>query len=501
MVRKKKKLLLVNSVSSLAVQAMAILSSFIVPRCILSSFGSVINGTVESIGGFLGFLTLLEAGVGSVSRAELYRPVAAHDIHQTSAVVNETRHFFRKIARIYLASVIVFSLIYPSFARNEESFTFNLTLVLVVAITNIVQYYFGAGYIQVLYADQKIYLLNYVQAGAYLLNCIVVYVCARLGTGIHVLKLASTVPFIIKPIFTNIYVRCTYKIDKTAKSETTVLKQKWNNMLQTLAYYVHRKTDVVVLAVLSSGKAVSVYAVHALISNGLSSVLSSLCYGFTAKLGAQYGSSDEAGVKETFRVYDFFIYNATLLSFMTAELVIVDFIGLYTRGVNDANYNQPLFAAILLLAEAVYCFRMPYNNMVSVAGHFKQTQNAALIEAFLNIGLSLVLVNFWGITGVAVGTLIAMSYRTVYLARYLTKNILHLDRNESIKKVLACGMVITLSKVVGDVALSGIVVTSFAVWTLKTVAAFVIVLACCAVADLIFYRDTLKNCRRFIRRQ
>ncbi|NLA84082.1 MAG: sugar isomerase, partial [Clostridiales bacterium] len=54
------------------------------------------------------------------------------------------------------------------------------------------------------------------------------------------------------------------------------------------------------------------------------------------------------------------------------------------------------------------------------AGHYKQTQMSAIIEMLLNIIISIALVFRWGLVGVAIGTFIAMAYRTCYLALYLS---------------------------------------------------------------------------------
>ena len=66
-----------------------------------------------------------------------------------------------------------------------------------------------------------------------------------------------------------------------------------------------------------------------------------------------------------------------------------------------------------------YCLRLPYNAMVFAAGHYKQTQLSAIIEAVINIVVSVVLVSKWGLVGVAIGTFAAMTYRTLYLVLYL----------------------------------------------------------------------------------
>ena len=58
-----------------------------------------------------------------------------------------------------------------------------------------------------------------------------------------------------------------------------------------------------------------------------------------------------------------------------------------------------------------------------------------MIEAGINITISVIAVLFLGLTGVAVGTLAAMLYRTVYLVIYLSKNIINRKLRYFIKHI------------------------------------------------------------------
>ena len=95
----------------------------------------------------------------------------------------------------------------------------------------------------------------------------------------------------------------------------------------------------------------------------------------------------------------------------------------YTRGVTDANYNVPLFAILITLANASHSFRLPYSMLILTAGHYKQTQHSYLIAAGINIVVSIALVYFYGLLGVAIGTLVSMTYQTIWMAWYSYKNI------------------------------------------------------------------------------
>lgn len=481
-----------NTIASLAVQLAAVFSSFVVPQCILRAYGSTTNGLVSSITGFLGFLTLMESGVGNVARAELYRPVAEQDTRQISIVVNATHRFFQKVALLYVIFVVGFAAVFPFVVETEQDFWYTFTLVLIIAVANLVQYYFGAGYMQVLFADQKIYILYSIQAAAYLLSVILTVWLTQIGAGIHMVKLASALVFIVRPLAVNVYVKRKYALQNDLMVKEGVLTQKWNNMLQTIAYFVHSKTDVMVLTVFCTLKDISVYSIYAMVTTGLSSIISSLCNGFTSKLGSQYGKRDEK-VQDTFAAYELFVFNLTAICFVTAACVIQSFISIYTSNVKDAQYDQPVFAVLLILAEAIYCLRMPYNNMVSVAGHFRQTQLAALMEAGINIVLSVLLVWRYGLVGVAVGTLVAMAYRTLYLVVYLSHNILCREFRYFLKKLLSFGLAAGIAFLAARAASSFVAADGYLLWAVKSLIVMVIVCAVVGLVDIVLFPGETKE--------
>jgi len=123
--------------------------------------------------------------------------------------------------------------------------------------------------------------------------------------------------------------------------------------------------------------------------------------------------------------------------FVQGAILITPFVSLYTGGISDIDYYQPLFATLLCLAEYVYCTSLTYNNMIMAAGHIKQTQWISVTEAIINIVLSLILVKWIGIIGVALGTLIAFAFNTVANIVYMKKYIFDMSLGWIIKVYLA----------------------------------------------------------------
>ena len=73
------------------------------------------------------------------------------------------------------------------------------------------------------------------------------------------------------------------------------------------------------------------------------------------------------------------------------------------------------------------------------AGKFRETSKYAAAEAVLNIAVSLMLVRRWGITGVAVGTLFAMTVRMLMTVFYLKRTVLFRPVRKFWKSLLVFG--------------------------------------------------------------
>ena len=107
------------------------------------------------------------------------------------------------------------------------------------------------------------------------------------------------------------------------------------------------------------------------------------------------------------------------------------FVRLYTQGVTDADYIQPLFAIVLIAAEAINCLVLPCASLPIAADQMRQTRWGAYGEALINITVSCALMR-WQPLGVAFGTLAATVFRGLYYMVYSSRTILHISPSGNI---------------------------------------------------------------------
>lgn len=440
-----KKLLAWNTISSLLYQIVAIICGFILPRLILIHFGSEINGLTHSITQFLQVIAFLELGVGAVVQSALYKPLAKKNNTEISKILASANRFFKKLALILVFYVAFLVATYPKLANQDFDFLFTATLILAMSINSFAQYYFGIVNSLLLLADQRGYVNYVLQTVLTIVNTVACAILIRFDASIQMVKFTTSIIYLVRPLILQIYINRHYHIDRKIKYTEEPIKQKWNGIAQHVAAIVLDGTDYIVLTVFSTLQNVSIYAVYNLVIYGVKQLFMSMTNGIQALLGELWAKGDRDELKKTFGCIEWTIHSGVTFVFGCTGFLITPFITVYTSGVTDAVYYQPLFATLITLAAASHCLRLPYNMLIKAAGHYKETQTNYIISAMLNLGISIAAVKMCGLVGVAIGTLVSMAYQTVWMIWYNSRNILKWPVKNVVKQVVVDVLVIVLS--------------------------------------------------------
>lgn len=417
----KNKATLLNMISGLVLQFFTLVSGFILPKIILTYFGSEVNGLVSSINQFLSYITLMEGGVTGVIVASLYGPIVERDKVKISAVLVAADKFYKKIGAFFIVYSIVLSIAYPLFFKTEFDFSYLCSLTLILSITLLIQYMFSLTLKTLLNADKKGYIVNFTQTLIVIFNVIFALISVWIYPSIHVLKFISGVLFVLQPIIFGLYVKNDYSIDWDMTPDYSLIKSRWNGFAINLAAFIHNSTDITVLTVLTNLKTVSIYSVYSLVSNGVKQLINACLSGIAHTVGQAYAKKDWDEFNQKLDIYEYIVFVLVFFFFTVTALLITPFVQLYTKGIIDTDYSRPLFGILLVVSEALYLIKLPHLNLAYSANKFKEITIPAYIEALLNIGISVLLVRKFGLIGVTVGTIAGMTYRMIFHVYYTSK--------------------------------------------------------------------------------
>lgn len=487
----RKKKAMINVCYTLLLEIVTVISGLIVPRLIIGAFGSEVNGLIGSITSFVAYITLLQTGVGSAIKSALYKPLAEKNNEELCVIIKTSNVFFKKIAYITVIYIAILMIVFPIVIVNNFEWVYTASLVAIVGASTAAQYFLGITYQMLFEADQKSYVYSIVQIVTVILNMIFVIILVNLGCSVQLVKFSSAIFFVARPIVLGAYAKKIYKINLDVLPNNSLINQRWDAFSQGIAYFIHSKTDIFVLTIFTSLKEVSIYTVYAMVTAGLSSIINSIDKSVRSAFGNIIACNEKNNLIRAFNSYNTLIHITATAFFSTASITVFAFVNVYISNISDANYYQPVFGLLLIAAEFIYCLRSPYNSIIYAAGKFKETKKSAGIEAIINIALSVILVSFFGLVGVAIGTFAAMMYRTISFVLYLKNEILELSIYSQLKRYLITVTVYVLtiyffSKIKYSPA-------NYLEWTIYAGIIFVLVILVTVSFNLLLDRDNTKK--------
>ena len=489
---KRGKKATINTAMGLLEEFVSIICGLILPRLILSAFGSKYNGLTTSITQFLSCAILLRSGIGGATRAALYKPIANHDKVEFDSIIRATDLYLKKIGFVLLGLIICFATIYPFFVSDEFEYFFTFSLFVIIGLSSFAQTFFGITYLIVLQADQKIWVSTLSRSVCLILNVIIAAFLIRLHCSIHMVKLGSAAVFVAYPVVLSVYVKKHYQINAHAKPNNAAIAQRWDALWQQVSDFVSNNTGVMILTVFSNMLEVSVYSIYNIIINGIKKTVQSFSNGLEAAFGNMIAKNEERALRQNFGVIETLVYDMSTIVCVSATILILDFVKLYTHNVTDVDYIRPTFACTIILAQYFNGVRIPYQLVVQAAGHYKQTKKAAILEPIINITVSVLLVIKFGLVGVAIGTFVATLFRTIqysyYMSHVLIKRNALIVAHRVLLSFAEAGLIIVVFN-----ALPLPPAQDFTIWVVRACVCVVISVVIVSSGSFLFFRNDVKN--------
>ena len=410
--RNDKRRVASNFVSSLFGYALSITIGLILPRFFTLTYGSEVNGLIGSVNQFVVYLGLFEAGVGTATLQALYKPVALDYRNNISAVMNAAGAYYRKAGLYYLIGLIILCFGYPLAVKTEIGYFRVVAIVFLVGFINVLNFWVQGKYTVLLRAEGKNYILTNLNSVVNILTGVLKIVLIRMRVDVVLIMASAFLVNVGSMVFVFIYMKVNYKwLDRTISADYKAIEQKNYVLVHEISTLIFNNTDIIILTVFCGLKVVSVYTMYKLVITYLGNVLSTITTSVEFSLGQLYQTQKSEFAKRVDLCES--VYSISFHAFNSVALFLfVPFMKLYTSGITDINYVDYKLAVLFVAIELLSSVRIMMLKTINFAGHFKLTTSRTITESVINLTVSLVAVQFWGIYGVLLGTVVALMYRT-----------------------------------------------------------------------------------------
>lgn len=488
-----------NVISSILSQIITIITGFLVQRYVLVSFGSNINGLTSSVTQILSYLVLLEAGITTASIQALYKPVAKHNYGEINSIIAATKIKFIKVSCVFFIILGISSFIFPFVIGKQLNYSLVFAITFISGASSGLSYLFVNKYQALLYADDKTRIVYNSNSFCNIFVCCLKITTMKLGLGIIIVQSIQIIGTIIKTLILFLYFKTKYpKLTYNYNPNYNAISKSKNVFVHQIAGFINNQTDILIISIFSTLKYVSLYSVYSLIYNQLNTLLQGVFAQASMGFFGKKYSSEKNTFKKVFDMYES-IYTSILFVILTTALIMtIPFVRLYTLGVNDMNYKDITLAWLFFFAQYFNLIRVPSILAINVSGTFQETQKGAIIEAVINLVVSIPLFFILGIKGLLLGTIAAMFFRSFDVTYFTYKNVL--------KKDIKTFYLLSFSHLISAVIISILIcnnvsniVNSWTSWIFTSIVIVIILLAITIIIQRLLFKKQFIYTVNFIK--
>lgn len=437
-----------NIICGIGGQLIILLLGLIIPRLVISNYGSDTNGVINTISQIFIYLSLLEAGIATSARNALYRPVKDNDKEEISNIMSMAKTYYRKVSILYACIVVALGFTLPFILKTEVNYWVIFFIILFDGATNVVSFFFIQKWTVFLNVVGKNYVVNIVSVIYKTMCSVFKIIMTLLCVNIVYIEAGYFILSLIQLCLYYTYMKKNYAwINYSTEHKNDKFPDRNYFIITEVAWTVFSSTDMIILSIFLSTTYSSVYAVYSMVFVAINGLLTNAYQSVTYVLGQKYNQ----GIKKYCKVHDlfnsFFMSAITILMSVTYWLII-PFVKLYTKGITDTNYIYEWLPLLFCMVQILSWSRYLSGNLSGIAGYAKHTSIVSLAEMVTNIVLSLILVKKFGITGVLFATVIALPLKIVYLFYLSEKVIMKRKPNKSISVLLVNYFIFAITVVI-----------------------------------------------------
>lgn len=421
----RNKIALKNSSIGIIAQIVTMLFSFVTRRVFVQYLGMEVLGVNGVISNILTMLQLTEMGIGSAIIYALYQPVVEGDERTIGALMQLYKKFYNIIAIIVAILGIGISFFLNFFITSELDINY-IRIIFFIQLAGTIVTYTMAYRRSLMYADQKQYVCTLIDMCLNII-CSVVRILVLINTQNYLLYLIIT---LFQNLISNIVIsiKCykDYPYLKQYKNEEYEKTQELKNNIKDLFIgkiggFIYSSTDNILISKFLGVLSVGLLSNYSLLTSTCKTIIGSMTNALQPIMGNYVRvQTDKKEIQKIF-------YVNTLVRFLLVNVCVVGIVVLSDDVLAIWIEKEDIFLSIsipILLCIDLYIHNVhgPVVELLAVLGYFEFDKKITFMGVFINLGLSILLLQVIGLEGVLVGTAIAQVYYWLVRGRKIFKD-------------------------------------------------------------------------------
>lgn len=390
MQRSQKSIL--NITSSILLTFCNGLLNLVMTNFILQKFGSDFNGVNSTASQLITVISLFEGGFTIATNVSLFKPYAQKDFKSVNAILYTANRTFKKIGILATIFGVFSSIVYGLIIKSNLNDSLIISIFIMTILPSCYNFYFTTKYRIILQAEQKEYIITFFTLATSSLGYILNIIFLNIGCYMWNVRFITMCTSLLNNFCIMCFVKYKYKykqfsfipngLNISIPGTKDVLIQKITGVLYSFApiFFISISSGGTLLA--------SVYSIYNSIFSLLKTFLHAISDGPRLSLGDIASSENQEKTWYVFQKYELTNIFFLVIVLSTASVLILPFIEIYTKNIQDANYIQPNIALLLVLITYFELLHSPSGQLINMTGKFKLSKLFQLYAFFLLVILS-----------------------------------------------------------------------------------------------------------------
>lgn len=394
--------------------------AFLLTPLIIHSLGERLYGFWTLVSVFIGYYGLLDMGLsGAVSRF-LARAAGSENIQEINKIYNTAFVLFSGIGVIAFLATIIVVVFAPFFIQSQEDALLFQSVILILGV-NVAISFPVRVFIGVLNSQMEFQLLSMIHIGSLLLRTILIVLALTMGYKIFAIALISFLTSMVSNFLCIYFARKKESIiymDRKLFDPGTVkvlFNHSYLAFITQMADILIFRIDALVISFYLSLSAVAHYEIAAVLVQYFNQLIGHAIGVLTPYFSRMEGVQNQVGTREA--LYFGIKISTTISCFVGFGFIFWGsaFIERWVGG-NFLDAYAPL--VVLTVAMFLNVCQTPAISLLFGTSKHKIYAQINVVEGLANLVLSLILVRYYGILGVAYGTFFPMAISRIFVFPY-----------------------------------------------------------------------------------
>lgn len=391
----------------------------------IEQLGDLIYGYWSVVNSFIAYLSTLDFGLGIASTKFTAEALAKNDKIAKSRILSQILFLYALIGITLIGAGSILAFFLPSFFEIPADAWQSAALATFLMALNLVFTLLSKFFAGISFGHQKQEALNLIAVASSLLQGGLSYWFLVNGFGIAGLASAVVIAGISGLILRFLY--CTIKFGPLGLSWRFLFRAKWGSLLRfgggvfimAIGGQVILNTDNILIGKLLNLRLVTAYSIAYMIIMAFGNIFQRISDVFFPVLTDNFTKSDTTNLR-------FYFFESTFLSLACYTAAAAGFacfgVDIITIWVGSEQFvgNKTLWVLLLFFWFQTYLHS--HGLLLMAAGKIRPIVHLNIVEAITNLFLSVLLMKYVGVFGVALGSLLSIFFTNyIFLPRYSSK--------------------------------------------------------------------------------